>query len=177
MGGCLPGWTSSVPPTTSQWYFCSFLCIQMPDGGPEFSNYQEDFSRWDKVSHGSSLHVCVRVLPVDRTRQSGWPFVWTRRSCCLGNLSESILVNPDPRGSAIWVRNREEEGDMDRGRVSGRQKETQTKKKISRGKLPPVSCISLWTSLIPRRSYSFLSRGLSCCPLAEHTLKHEIFLK
>lgn len=45
------------------------------------------FSRRDKVSHGSAC-VCVCFVSADRTRQSGWPFVWTRRSRRLDNLSE-----------------------------------------------------------------------------------------
>lgn len=37
---------------------------------PEFADYQEDFSRRDKVSHGSAC-VCVCFVSADRTRQSG----------------------------------------------------------------------------------------------------------
>lgn len=129
--------------------------VQLSSGG---------FSHWDKVSHGCS--GCV--LPVDRTRQSGWPFVWTRPSHCLDNLSENILPNPDPGGNTIWIRNREEK--MDRGPDSGRQIELETKS----CRVPLVSCISHWSFRLPKLGFFFLSPGLST-RLSQNT--HVTFLK
>lgn len=116
---CVWGWTSSELPITWHWYFSAVSCVFRCRMWPEFSL----LSREDKVSH--SVSVCV--LPVDRTRQSGWPSVWTWSSHCLYNLSENILPNADPRGYAIRVRNGEKkkEEKTDRGPNSGRQSQRQ----------------------------------------------------